>query len=262
MRGLLCGFLRNCSVNSLRGLLSLPLRLSLATTALASRYLRDTKHQKAFSADVCGPSFPCWIKKIIQQNEFKMYTVSSEHRRCPWRPAIFPNRFSVSNCRWLRGICIPSSTLIWQSKIIHIKLSTKQIKSLSQTRWYKLKSLTFLPALLLCRFIKLLPSPSVSLESANRLARDAPDRTSAEQPPHFHPFPPGEAAAAPPPPPPLLLPPLLAVAALWARWDLCIDLINSLPPRLVGSQPQELIAPWLHAWAIAYVRPELHTAYR
>ena len=64
----------------------------------------------------------------------------------------------------------------------------------------------------------------------------APLRTSAEHPPHFHP------GAA-----------LLAGDATKALGRLvlafgvrCKDFTRSLP-RLVGSQPHELMVPWLHA---------------
>lgn len=46
---------------------------------------------------------------------------------------------------------------------------------------------TFRPALLLCRFIKLLSSPSNSLASINFLANLVPKSISTLQPPHFQP---------------------------------------------------------------------------
>lgn len=45
---------------------------------------------------------------------------------------------------------------------------------------------TFLPARLLCKFIKLRASPSISLASRNFLENFIPKPISAEHPPHFH----------------------------------------------------------------------------
>lgn len=87
--------------------------------------------------------------------------------------------------------------------------------------------LTFLPALLLCRFIRLLSSPSNSLASRNRLANLIPYPMSTLHPPHFHP----EGAVA------------------------------SLGPLGSGAQPQEEMLPRAHAAVTAYATPALDIAY-
>lgn len=48
------------------------------------------------------------------------------------------------------------------------------------------RALTFLPAWLLCKFISLRASPSISLMSRNFRANLMPKSMSTEQPPHFH----------------------------------------------------------------------------
>lgn len=84
---------------------------------------------------------------------------------------------------------------------------------------------TFLPALLLCKFIKLLSSPSNSLASRNFRANRMPKPTSTLQPPHFQPDGEGSLGLGP------------------------------------GAQPQAVIFPRAQAAVMAYVTPALEIAY-
>lgn len=70
-------------------------------------------------------------------------------------------------------------------KIRAVKLfnSTFKSKNISNTYIF----FTFLPALLLCKFIKLRSSPSSSLASRNLRAKRVPKAMSTLHPPHFHP---------------------------------------------------------------------------
>lgn len=91
---------------------------------------------------------------------------------------------------------------------------------------------TFRPARLLCRFIRLLASPSISRASKNFRANFMPKLMSAEQPPHFH--------------------------ACWccsncSRYGKCL--------RCVESQPHSDILPRAHADVIACTAPALDIAY-
>lgn len=84
------------------------------------------------------------------------------------------NVFIYKNKQWFLGIkCLINTVLI------------NYFIATFQRNW---NGSTFLPALLLCRFIRLLASPSSSRASRNLLANRMPNPTSALHPPHFQPL--------------------------------------------------------------------------
>lgn len=112
------------------------------------------------------------------------------------------------------------------------KLGGSETKKTEKRLESSLILLTFRPARLLCRFIRLLASPSISRASKNFRANFMPKLMSAEQPPHFH--------------------------ACWccsncSRYGKCL--------RCVESQPHNDILPRAHADVIACTAPALDIAY-
>lgn len=150
------------------------------------------------------------------------------------RAAGSSSRFSWRMNHWYRGICSQfagdSSQSVEQNRIY------KNVRSVLYE-----ELLTFLPTRLLCKFIKLRASPSISRASRNLRAKLIPNFMSAEQPPHFH----GR-----------LLPPFVT-GHIWRTWWFRVE----CELRWALSHPQSDILPRAQAEVIAWTAPALATAY-